>query len=302
VSPADQDAPAVLVDRKGRRVLAGQSQWSIAWRTLRRNPTAIAGLVGLGLLIAAAVLAPWLAPFEPTKLDYMHPLEAPGAIHWFGTDDLGRDILSRVIWGGRESLRVGLLAVFLALVGGLSVGLLSGYSGGAVDTLIQRIIDVFMAFPNILLMIAIVSILGPGLGTVMIALGLSSIPSYSRLVRGCVLSSKNLEYVTAARVVGAGDGRIMLRHILPNVTAPVIVYSTVSLGSFILVTAGLSYLGLGAQPPSPEWGSMLNAGRQFLYNAQWMSLFPGLAIFVAVLCVNLLGDGLRDALDPKLRR
>lgn len=281
---------------------ANQSQAAIAWRALRRNSTAMAGLVGLVLLILSAIFAPQLSPYEPTKLDYAHSLEGPTPLHWLGTDDLGRDMLSRLLWGGRESLRVGILAVVISLVGGVLVGSVSGYYGGWVDALIQRVIDVFLAFPVILLLLSIVSILGPGLGTVMIALGVAGIPGYSRLVRGSVLATKNLEYVTAARVVGVRNWNIMFRHMLPNIIAPVIVLSTVSLGSSILVTAALSYIGLGAQPPSPEWGAMLNQGREFIGLAWWISVFPGIAIFIAVLCVNLLGDGLRDALDPKLRR
>jgi peptide/nickel transport system permease protein len=282
-------------------VKSSPSEWRIAWRMLRRNPVAMAGLAGLVLLVLAVLLAPWLAPHNPTALNYDHLLEPPSAAHWFGTDDLGRDIFSRVLWGGRESLRVGFMAIAIAISGGALVGLVSGFYGGRVDMVIQRIVDVMLAFPTILLLLSIVAALGPSLQTVLIALGISSIPGYSRLVRGSVLAAKNFEYVTAARIVGATNGRIMLRHILPNVVAPIIIYSTLGLGSAIIATAGLSYIGLGAQPPSPEWGAMLNTGRSYLRDAWWMSVFPGLGIFAAVLCVNLLGDGLRDALDPRLR-
>jgi peptide/nickel transport system permease protein len=269
---------------------------------LRRNPVAMAGLVGLVLLSLSAILAPWLAPYEPTRLDYDHPLTPPSREHWLGTDDLGRDTFSQVLWGGRESLRVGFVGVLIALVGGLSLGLPSGYFGGLVDALLQRLNDILLAFPTILLMLSIVAALGPGLTTIMIALGVALIPNYARLVRASVLSAKHFEYVTAARATGATAVHIMVRHILPNVVGPLIVYTTIALGTAILVTAALSYLGLGAQPPSPEWGAMLNYGRQFIYTAWWMSVFPGLAIAAAVLSVNLLGDGLRDALDPKLRQ
>ena len=280
---------------------ASLSQWQIAWRTLRHNPVAMLALTGLILLAGITLLAPWLAPYDPTLLDYDHLLESPSVAHLWGTDDLGRDIFSRVLWGGRESLRVSFFGVILAMVGGILVGLVSGFYGGMVDLLIQRIVDIFLAFPSILLVLSIVAALGPNLGTVLIALGISSIPGYSRLVRGSVLSARNFEYVTAARVVGATNRRIMLRHILPNIIAPIIIYSTLGLGHAITITAGLSYIGLGAQPPSPEWGAMLNYGRNFMRTAWWMSAFPGAAIFIAVLCVNLFGDCLRDALDPKMR-
>jgi len=247
------------------------------------------------------LLSPLLMPYDPTGMDYDHLLETPGKAHPWGTDDLGRDILSRVLSGGRESLRVAFIAIALGMGGGVVVGLLSGFYGGWVDNLIQRIVEIMMAFPTILLLLSIVAALGPSLGTVLIAIGISSIPGYSRLVRGSVLAAKNFEYVTAARLIGATSRRIMFRHILPNIVAPIIIYSTLGLGGAIMMTAGLSYVGLGAQPPSPEWGAMLNYGRSYLRDAWWMSFFPGLAIFVAVLCINILGDGLRDALDPKLR-
>jgi peptide/nickel transport system permease protein len=269
---------------------------------LRRNPTGMAGLVGLILIALTAVFAPQLAPYSPTQLDADNTLSPPSSTHWFGTDDLGRDILSRVLWGGRESLRVGVLGVLFALVGGVTVGLVSGYASGMVDSVIQRMMDIMLAFPTILLLLAIVAALGPSLITIMIALGIASIPGFSRLARGSVLAAKNYEYVTAARVIGAQTVRIMSRHILPNIIPPILVYATVYLGWAIMVTAGLSYIGLGAQPPSPEWGAMLNTGRYFMHAGWWMSVFPGVAIFLSVLFVNLLGDGLRDALDPRLRQ
>jgi len=272
-----------------------------AWRMLRRNPIAMAALVGFLLLVLAVIMAPLITSIPPNAHDYEHLLEPPSWAHPFGTDDLGRDIFSRVLWGGRESLRVAVLAIVVAVSGGIVVGLVSGYFGGWVDTLLMRIVDVLLAFPSILLLLSIVAALGPNLGTVLIALGISAIPAFSRLVRGSVLAARNYEYVTAARVLGASDGYIMFTQILPNILAPLIIYATVGLGGAILTTAGLSYLGLGAQPPSPEWGAMLNAGRAQLREAWWMSVFPGLAIFLAVLFVNLLSDGLRDALDPKLR-
>lgn len=284
-----------------QRPVAGDSLWRNAWRTLRHHPTGLVGLIGFALLMVAILFAPVLAPTNPTLMDYDHILEPPSAQHPFGTDDLGRDIFSRVLWGGGESMRVALLAVAVAAVGGVIVGLVSGYMGGAVDTVIMRSTDVLLAFPSILLVLSIVAALGPNLGTVLIALGASAIPGMARFVRGLVLAARNYEYVTAARVLGASDAYIMFTQILPNIMAPLIVYSTLGLGGAIMITAGLSYIGLGAQPPSPEWGAMLNYGRAYLRNAWWMSVFPGLAIFAAVFFVNLLGDGLRDALDPKLK-
>ena len=292
-SPGGQPAQPAAKKLRGRRTVR---------RALQRNPIAMAALVGLVLLVLAVILAPLIVPIPPNAHDYEHLLEPPSRAHPFGTDDLGRDIFSRVLWGGRESLRVAVMAMVVAMSGGIVVGLISGYFGGWVDTLIMRIVDVLLAFPTILLLLSIVAALGPNLRTVLIALGLSTIPGFSRLVRGSVLAAKNYEYVTAARVLGASDAYIMFTQILPNIMPPLIIYATVGLGSAILVTAGLSYIGLGAQPPSPEWGAMLNAGRTPLRDAWWISVFPGLAIFLTVLFVNLLSDGLRDALDPKLRQ
>jgi len=275
--------------------------WRTAWRTLFKNPSGMIGLVGFMLLLLVVTLAPVIAPANPTEMDYDHLLEPPGKAYLFGTDDLGRDILSRVLWGGRESLRVALLALIVTAIGGIVVGLVSGYFGGWIDSLIMRLVDVLLAFPSILLVLSIVAALGPNLSTVLIALGVSAIPGVSRFVRGTVLATKNCEYITAAQVLGATHSYIMFTQILPNIMAPLIIYSTLGLGSFIMATAGLSYIGLGAQPPSPEWGAMLSHGRDYMRDAWWMSVFPGLAIFLAVLFINLLGDGLRDALDPKLR-
>ena len=289
-SPVGQRAQPAVKTVRARRS---------AWRTLRRNPIAMAALVGLVLLVLAVILAPLIAPIPPNAHDYEHLLEPPSRAHPFGTDDLGRDIFSRVLWGGRESLRVAGMAMAVAMSGGIVVGLISGYFGRWVDSLIMRIVDVLLAFPTILLLLSVVAALGPNLGTVLIALGISAIPGFSRLVRGSVLAAKNQEYVTAARVMGASDVYIMFTQILPNIMPPLIIYATVGLGSAILITAGLSYIGLGAQPPSPEWGAMLNAGRSHMRDAWWISVFPGLAIFLAVLFVNLLSDGLRDALDPR---
>ncbi len=283
------------------RTTKSENLWRTAWRTLRKNTGGMVGLTGFVLLLLVISLATLIAPADPTEMDFESLLAPPGPEHLFGTDDLGRDILSRVLWGGQESMRVSLLALFVAAIGGIVLGLISGYFGGWVDSLIMRVMDVLLAFPTILLVLSIVAALGPNLGTVLIALGLSAIPSVSRFVRGTVLATKNSEYVTAARVLGATHGYIMFTQILPNTMAPLIIYSTLGLGNCIMATAGLSYIGLGAQPPSPEWGAMLSYGRDYLREAWWMSVYPGLAIFLAVLFINLLGDGLRDALDPKMR-
>lgn len=281
--------------------VASESLWRTAWRTLLHHPAGMIGLVGFFLVLLAVMLAPILSPSDPTAMDYNHLLESPSWAHPFGTDDLGRDVLSRVLWGGRESLKVALLALVVAAIGGVLLGLISGYFGGKVDTVIMRFVDVLLAFPSILLVLSIVAALGPNLITVLIAIGLSNIPGVSRFVRGTVLEAKTNEYVLAAKVLGASHSYIMFSQILPNIMAPLIVYSTVGLGVFIMMTAGLSYIGLGAQPPSPEWGAMLSYGRDFIRDGWWMSVFPGFAIFLSVLFINLFGDGLRDALDPKLR-
>lgn len=270
-------------------------------RSLLKNPTALFGLAGFTLLAAVSIFAPLIAPYSPTEMNYEEILQAPSFRHPMGTDDLGRDIFSRILWGGRESLRVSILAILLAGSVSIVLGLLAGYLGGWLETLIMRTADVFLSFPHILLVISIVAIIGPGLSTILIALGVSYVPSATRFVRGTVLVVKNRDYITAAKVLGASRIYIMVTQILPNILAPIIIFSTLGLGSAILATSGLSYIGLGAQPPSPEWGAMLNAARPYLRDAWWMSIFPGLAVFLAVLSINLLGDGLRDALDPRLK-
>jgi peptide/nickel transport system permease protein len=270
-------------------------------RQLRHNKGAIAGLVVLAILVLAAVLAPLLPLPNPIQIDSPHALYSPGTPFLFGSDQYGRDVFSRVIYGGRVSLMVGPIAVVIALVPGVALGLVAGYYGRWVDTLLMRIVDVMLAFPGILLALGIVAVLGPSLTSLMIAVGISSIPTYARLTRGSVLSARENLYVDAARVVGARDSTILLRHILPNVVAPVIVVSTLGVGAAILVAATLSFLGLGSQPPTPEWGRMLSEGRQYLREEWWIATFPGVAIMLTVLALNILGDGLRDALDPRLR-
>ncbi len=268
-----------------------------------RDPLAVTGLAIMALIILITLIAPRLYSWdEIINVSNATKLLPPSAAHPFGTDNLGRDQLGRVLWGGRESLRAGYLVVLIGLGGGTILGLISGFAGGWVDNLIQRFVDVLLAIPGILLALSVVGALGPGLVQVMLAVGLANIPDYTRLIRGSVLEAKENEYVRAARVLGASNGRIMFRHILPNVIGPILVYATLGLGIAIMITAGLSYLGLGAQPPSPEWGAMLNLGREFMRHAWWMPVFPGLAIVIAVLSINLVGDGLQDAINPKLRK
>lgn len=279
-----------------------RSLWRDAFRRTLRNPGAIIGLVLIVLLVLMAIFASLLAPAEPNVMVMRDALQSPSAEYPFGTDQFGRDILSRIMHGARLSFQVGFIAVGIAFVCGVTLGLLAGYYGRWVDGVIGIGIDIMLAFPGILLALAIVAILGPSLLNLMIAVGISAVPTYTRLVRGTVLATRQLQYVEAARVIGANDGTIMFRHILPNVLAPVIVLATLGIGGAILVGAALSFLGLGAQPPTPEWGAMLSSGRNFLQQAWWITFFPGLAIMITVLSINLLGDGLRDALDPRLKR
>ncbi len=274
-----------------------------ALQRLRRDPAAMAAGVFLVLVALASVLAPVLAPRDPVQTHLEHRLVPPGTPGYpLGADDLGRDILSRLLWGGRISLLVGFGAVLAAMSVGVLVGLLAGYFGGWLDSLVMRLIDILMAFPAILLAIAIVASLGPGLRNAMLAVAIVGIPYYARIVRGSVLSLREQEFVHAARLIGAPGVRILTRHILPNCLGPLIVAATLDVGWMIMAAAGLSFLGLGAQPPTAEWGVMLSQGRQFIRNAPHVSIIPGAAIFLVVLALNLLGDGLRDALDPRLRQ
>lgn len=275
--------------------------WSrIVFRQLSRNKGAMIGLGILCLLIFIAIAAPLVAPYDPVKQS-RDSLDAPSTKHLMGTDVFGRDILSRIIYGARISLRIGLFSVGIGVSIGMTLGLIGGYYGGRLDALLVMFIDAMLAFPGILLALAIVAVLGPSLVNVMIAVGISSTPSYARLVRGSVLAAREHDYVDSARVVGCSDRRIIFRHILPNVVGPVLVLATLGIPRAILSAAGLSFLGLGAQPPIPEWGLMVSEGRKFLRNAWWVATFPGLAIMVVVLSIDMFGDGLRDAIDPRMR-
>lgn len=281
---------------------AAQARWRTFWRRLRRSKGSLVGLAILAVLLIAALGAPLLAPFEPIKITD-DALFSPGFPYLLGTDQYGRDILSRLLHGARISLIIGLISVGIAASCGVVIGLVAGYYGRWVDGLLMWIINVMLAVPGILLALAIVTIRGePSLGNLMVAVGISGIPTYARLVRGSVLAAKENLYVDAARVIGAPTRVILYRHLLPNVIAPVIVATTLGTGTAILAAASLSFLGLGSQPPSPEWGRMLSEGRGYLRDQWWISTGPGLAIMLTVLAMNLLGDGLRDALDPRQTR
>jgi peptide/nickel transport system permease protein len=271
-----------------------------AFRSLVRNNTAKLGLAILVLNITVAIFAPLITPYDPISASLSEIVQPPSRSHPLGTDELGRDILTRIAYGSRISLTLGIISVGIALAGGLFLGTLGGYFGGWLDLTVMRFIDVILAFPPLLLAIVVVSILGPGIRNAMIAVGIAQLPVYARLVRAEVLTNKGREFVVAARAVGAGDVRIMVRHILPNSIAPIIVQSTLNIATAILSAAALGYLGLGAQPPTPEWGTMLTKGRLYLRVAPHVTTFPGLAIVITVLGFNLFGDGLRDALDPKM--
>lgn len=275
--------------------------WVEGFTRLLRQKSALLGLVIVGVLLLTALLAPLLAPYDPLATDLPNRLQAPSAEHLFGTDAHGRDILSRIIYGTRISIQVGIIAVGISLVFGTFLGAVSGYFGGKLDLVIMRFIDIMMAFPYILLAIAITAMLGPGLTNAMIAIGIVGIPIYARVIRGVVLSVKEMEYIEAAKVSGCSNFRIIFRHVLPNCLAPLVVQATLGVGTAILDAAGLGFLGLGAQPPHPEWGIMLNQGKEVMQIAPWVIMFPGAAILLVVLGFNLLGDGLRDALDPRLK-
>ena len=278
---------------------AVDSPGRVALRVLLRRPTAMFGAVVLGLVTLLALLAPWVAPYDPLATSWSLVRKAPSAAHWFGTDEVGRDLLSRVIWGARASLSAGVIAVSIAVFAGVPIGMVAGYVGGWVDAVISRITDAMLAVPFLILAIALAAFLGPSLGNAMIAIGITATPIFVRLSRGQVLAARAEDYVEAARAVGNPPARILLRHILPNILPPVMVQATLAIAAAIIAEASLSFLGLGQQPPAPSWGSMLNTAQRFLTQAPWMAIFPGIAIFLTVLAFNLFGDGLRDALDPK---
>jgi peptide/nickel transport system permease protein len=272
------------------------------WLALRRNPLALVGLAIVVGLIVIAALAPWIAPYSPVLQDLDNRLLPPSALHWMGTDDLGRDILSRILWGARITLTVvALVAVIVAPVG-LAVGVLAGYFGGWVDAALMRITDIFMAFPRLILALAFVAALGPGIENAVIAIAITSWPPYARMARAETLTVRQSDFIAAARLLGASPLRILSGHIVPLCLSSLIVRVTLDMAGIILTAAGLGFLGLGAQPPSPEWGAMISAGRRYILDQWWVATIPGLAIFVVSLAFNLLGDGLRDVLDPRQKK
>jgi peptide/nickel transport system permease protein len=280
-------------------IVRGDSPWRQAWRRLGQRRAALVGLAVILFFVGIALAAPLVSPYDPIATDWLAVRKAPSLRHLFGTDEIGRDVLSRVIWGTRASLLAGLVSVSIALALGMPLGLVSGYQGGIVDGVAMRMIDAMLAIPFLILAIALAAFLGPNLTNAMIAIGVSQMPVFARLTRAQVLAAKHEDYVEAARALGNPDWRILLRHILPNISSPILVQATLAIAAAIIAEASLSFLGLGQQPPAPSWGSMLNTAKNFLSQAPWMAVWPGLAIFSLVLSFNLLGDGLRDALDPR---
>lgn len=274
--------------------------FEIIWHRFRKNPLSVVGLAVIILLAWAAIFAPIIAPYEPTKIDVYNVLSPPGAMHFFGTDELGRDVFSRMIWGSRASLKVGFLAVGIAISIGIFFGSIAGYYGGKVDAVLMRFVDIMLAFPTFFLILAVIAIVEPSISTIMIVIGLTGWMDVARLVRAEFLTLKERDFVAAARAIGASDMRLIFRHIMPNALSPVFVAATFGIAGAILTESGLSFLGLGVQPPEPSWGNILTSGKDNITVAWWLSLFPGFAILITVLSYNLIGEGLRDALDPRL--
>jgi peptide/nickel transport system permease protein len=275
--------------------------WLAAWRRLRRRRAAMFGLVVVALFTLMALLAPWLGLQDPIATSWSSIRKAPSAAHWFGTDEIGRDVFARVVWGTQASLLAGVVSVSISLLIGVPLGLLAGFVGGWVDMVIARITDAFLACPFLILAIALAAFLGPSLSNAMMAIGISAAPIFVRLTRGQVMQVKVEDYIEAARAVGNPPWRIALRHVLPNTLPPILVQATLAIASAVIAEASLSFLGLGQQPPAPSWGSMLNTAKNYVEQAPWMAIWPGASIFLLVLSFNILGDGLRDALDPRQR-
>jgi peptide/nickel transport system permease protein len=289
-------------DSTERQPKARGSELAELWRRLRKNRAAVIGAGIVGVFVVLAIFAPVLVPYDPVQGSLGDRLLSPSAAHWLGTDELGRDLLSRILFGARISLQIQIVAVVLALLVGVILGSVGGYLGGRTDNLIMRCMDVLLAFPSIFLALAIIAALGTGLFNLMLAAGISSIPAFARIVRASILSLKEREFVEAALALGSGTNRVMFRHLLPNCLAPIIVQSTLRMATVLLTASGLSFLGLGVQPPTPEWGAMLSNARSYLMVAPHVATIPGLAIMVVVVGFNLFGDGLRDTLDPRLRQ
>lgn len=279
-----------------------RERWGRFYKNLHKNKSALIGGYFLIFVVLAAIVGPFLTQHDPTVVDYSSKLLKPSADHWFGTDHNGRDIFTRIIHGMRLTLSVGFISVILGAAFGIILGVISGYYGGKWDSVIMRITDIMLAFPGLLLALAIVSVLGKSLFNVIIAVSIFSVPTFARIVRGSTLAVRKLEYIDAMRSLGATDSRIIFKHILPNITSPIIVQATLRIAIAILTASGLSFLGLGAQPPTPEWGAMLNDGRNYITQHPHVALFPGLSIVLVVVAFNLLGDGLRDVLDPKTKK
>lgn len=277
------------------------SQFWLTLGRLKRNHLAMVGLVIIVVMIILALLAPYISPYPYEAADFKNRYATPSAEHWFGTDELGRDIFSRLLYGSRYSLRIGLISVAISAIGGIFFGAIAGYFGGAVDNIIMRLLDVLQAMPGIVLAIAISAALGPGLTNSVIALSISSIPGYARMTRASILNVRKMEYLEAATSINCSNARIIWKHVLPNALSPLIVQATMGIAGAIMGAAMLSFIGLGVQPPTPEWGAMLSAGRNYLRDYPHLCIFPGVMIMMAVLSLNMLGDGLRDALDPKLK-
>ncbi len=275
--------------------------WRRGWRRLKRRRAAVIALGVVVMFVLLAVFAPWIAPQDPIATSWSEIRKAPSAAHWFGTDEIGRDVLSRIVWGTRASLLAGVVSVSISLMLGVPIGLAAGFIGGFVDGLISRITDAFLACPFLILAIALAAFLGPSLSNAMIAIGVSATPVFVRLTRAQVLNVKVEDYIEAARAVGNPPWRVAWRHVMPNVLAPLIVQATLAIAAAVIAEASLSFLGLGQQPPAPSWGSMLNTAKDYVDNAPWMAIWPGLSIFLLVLSFNLVGDGLRDAFDPRQR-
>ena len=272
------------------------------WIRMRRNKLAMVGLTIICILVLVAIFADYIAPFDYAHQDLNNTFAKPNAKNFFGTDNLGEDIFSRIVYGSRISLKVGFISVGIALVLGVIIGAVTGYFGGKVDNYLMRFIDILQAIPDILLAIAILAALGPKLANLIIAVGVASIPGYSRIVRSSVLSIRDMEFIEAAKANGSSNTRIIFKHVIPNCLAPIIVQATLGVAYAIINAAGLSFIGLGLEPPTPEWGAMLSAGRAFIRDYPHITIFPGLAIVITIFALNVLGDGLRDALDPKLKR
>lgn len=283
------------------KIIKKNSQFWVTLNRLKRNRMAMVGLFIILVMVALSLLAPYISPYPYEAADFKHRFDAPSAQHWFGTDELGRDIFSRLLYGGRYSLRIGLISVAISAIGGIFFGAIAGYYGGAVDNLIMRFLDVLQAMPGIVLAIAISAALGPGLTNSVIALSISSIPNYARMTRASILNVRKMEYLEAATSINCPSSRIIWKHVLPNALSPLIVQATMGIAGAIMGAAMLSFIGLGVQPPMPEWGAMLSAGRNYLRDYPHLCIFPGIMIMLAVLSLNMLGDGLRDALDPKLK-